>query len=183
MHKITTLFCLLLFAFSTGSRNYAQDAPKTQEAAKALQTPVHYFQLEFVVQELDSEGKPVNSRSYSCMVSTEPSETRDSVRAGSRVPIPSGGGPTSYQYMDIGIDFDLRNTHELNGKLATVIVGNVSSLASPAGLSQPSTPVVRQNRWESPVLLPLNKATVVFRSDSLDSKGSMQLVMTATPIQ
>ena len=33
------------------------------------------------------------------------------------------------------------------------------------------------------VLIPIGKATVVFTSDSLDSKGSMQVVATVTPLQ
>jgi hypothetical protein len=33
------------------------------------------------------------------------------------------------------------------------------------------------------VLIPIGKPSVVFTSDSLDNKGSMQLVVTATPLQ
>jgi len=83
----------------------------------------------------------------------------------------------------VGINIDVRNTHEVNGKLKISLVADVSSLATPAGLSQPSTPVVRNNRWQAPVVVPLNKPTVVFASDALDTKGSIQLVVTATPMQ
>jgi hypothetical protein len=41
-------------------------------------------------------------------------------------------------------------------------------------------PTIRQNRWQAVVLIPIGQPTVVFTSDALDSKGSMQLVVTAT---
>ncbi|MDE3062329.1 MAG: hypothetical protein KGJ51_04650, partial [Acidobacteriota bacterium] len=44
-------------------------------------------------------------------------------------------------------------------------------------------PIIRQNRWRAPVLVPLGKPTVVFKSDSLDSKGSLQVTVTATPLE
>ncbi len=62
------------------------------------------------------------------------------------------------------------------------LVADVSSVATTndASLHQP---VIRQNKWQASVLIPIGKATVVFTSDSLDSKGSMQVVVTATPLQ
>ena len=44
-------------------------------------------------------------------------------------------------------------------------------------------PIIRQNQWLAVVLIPIGKPTVVCASDTLDSKGSMQLVVTATPVQ
>ena len=85
--------------------------------------------------------------------------------------------------MDVGVSIDVRNAHEVNGKLAITLAADISSLAgepSPAGAT---TPVVRNNRWQSPVLLVVNKPTVVFTSDALDTKGSMRLTVTATPLQ
>jgi hypothetical protein len=152
----------------------------------APEAPAHYYHLEFVVQELGADGKPVNSRSYSSTASTGRSDLNASIRTGSRVPVATGpvsGAPNSFQYMDVGVNIDVRNTHEVNGKLAISLVADVSSLATPAGLSQPSNPVVRNNRWQATVIVPLNKPTVAFSSDSLDTRGSMQLVVTATPMQ
>jgi hypothetical protein len=37
--------------------------------------------------------------------------------------------------------------------------------------------------WDAPVLIPIGKPTVVFSSDALESKGGMQLVVTATLLQ
>ena len=181
MRKMTMLCCLLLLAFSCGNKASAQQATKASENPKAPEIPVHYYHLEFVVQELGSEGKAVNSRSYTTTTSTDRSDASVSIRTGSRVPIQIGSG--NIQYMDVGINFDVHKVHEINGKLAFDLSADLSNLATPAGVSQPSTPVVRNNRWQAPVIVPLNKATVMFTSDSLDTKGSMQIVLTATLVQ
>jgi hypothetical protein len=176
----------MFLVFSVGHKMLAQESAKAADAARAPEAPAHYYHLEFVVQELGADGKPVNSRTYSSTASTDRSDLNASIRTGSRVPVAVGtanGAPNTFQYMDVGINIDVRNTHEVNGKLAISLVADVSSLATPTGLSQPSNPVVRNNRWQAPVLVPLNKPTVVFTSDALDTKGNMQLVVTATPMQ
>jgi len=172
MRKRLMICCVLLLAVVCARMAIAQ------EGAKAPEPPAHYYHLEFVTQELGTDGKVVNSRSYSISASTEKGV---SIRTGSRVPVQNG--PASFQYMDVGVNFDVRSLREANGKLAIDLVADISSLATPAGVSQPSTPVTRNNRWQAPILIPLNKATVVFTSDSLDTKGAMQVVVTATPLQ
>jgi len=181
MRKMTTLCCLLLLAFSCGNKASAQEAAKAPETARPSEAPIHFYHLEFVVQELGSDGKAVNSRSYTTTTSTDRSDASVSIRTGSKIPVQSSS--QSFQYMDVGINFDVYRVHEINGRLAINMVADVSNLATPAGVSQPSTPVVRNNRWQAPVIVPLNKATVVFTSDSLDTKGSMQVVVTATLVQ
>lgn len=180
MRKLTMLCSFLLLAICSGAAALAQDAAKAAETPKAPDAPAHYYHLEFAVQELGTDGRPVNSRSFTTTASTEKGN-RDSIRTGSKIPIQAGADPV--QYMDIGVNIDFFNTREVNGKLALDLVADVSSLASPAGLSQPSKPVIRSNRWQAPVLVPLNRPTVVFTSDSLDTKGSMQVVLTATLVQ
>jgi len=189
MRKITIIFCLLLFALSCRITTSAQDTPAPADSAKASELPIHFFHLEFLVQELGSDGKPVNSRSYSSTACTGGRSRQDiSIRTGSRIPVPTGsssgsGSPTNYQYMDIGISIDVREAREVNGKFSATLVADISSLAREPDPGGATAPVVRNNRWQSPVLLPLNKATVVFTSDALDTKGSMQLVVTATQVQ
>ncbi len=181
MRKMTMLCCLLLLAFSFGYKTSAQEAAKATDTVKVPEAPVHYYHLEFLVQELGSDGKPVNSRSYATTTSTDRMATSVSIRTGSKVPVQNGSG--NIQYMDVGISFDAHYVHEINGKLAIDLAADLSNLATPAGVSQPSTPVIRNNRWQGPVIVPLSKPTVVFTSDSLDTKGSMQVVLTATLVQ
>jgi hypothetical protein len=43
-------------------------------------------------------------------------------------------------------------------------------------------PTVRQNVWQSDVVVPLKKPTLLFASENLDAKTQMQVEVTATPI-
>ena len=193
MRKTNLIWCLLLAAAAFGPRAFAQDTPQPTEAAKAPEPPAHYYHLEIVVQELGADGKATNGRSYTTTVSTDSHEAQSSIRVGSRIPIATGtfssagdnNKPvvnTQFQYIDVGVNIDARRTREIGRQLSIDLTADVSSVANapdPA-LHQP---VVRQNKWQAVVLIAVGKPTVVFTSDSLDSKGSMQLVVTATPLQ
>jgi hypothetical protein len=191
MRKSILTCCLLLTAAAFVPRAFSQDAAKPVETPKAADPPAHYYHLEIVVQELGADGKATNSRSYTTTVSTDSREAQSSIRVGSRVPVLTGsfstggdnkGVSTQFQYIDVGVNIDARRTREIGRQLSIDLTADVSSVASapdPA-LHQP---VVRQNKWQAVVLIAVGKPTVVFTSDSLDSKGSMQLVVTATPLQ
>jgi len=189
MRKFTTLCCLLFLTLTVGRRITAQDtastpASKTQDTAKP---PVHYFHLDFVVEELGADGKPVNSRNYSTSVSTGPKGGM-SIRTGSRIPVVTGSTESSgkesqqFQYVDVGVNFDVNDAHETGSQLAMNLTVDLSALAQPI---DPSThqPVIRQNRWQAALLIPVGKPSVAFTSDSLDNKGSTRVVVTATSLQ
>ena len=202
MRKIAICSLLLLMLPFSG-RALAQDQPKTSPEGKASETtkapepPVHYYHLEFVVQELGDDGKPVNSRTYSTTINTNRHSSPISIRTGSRVPIATGASSadaakhvdTQFQYIDVGVSFDIRDaylTEEVSDRLAFFLNADISSLASTTRMGSPNgpeEPVIRQNRWSAPVLIPIGKPTVVFTSDALDSKGGMQVVVTATRLQ
>jgi len=165
-----------------GVKVFAQEAASQSASARSSDAPLHYFHLEFVVQELGVDGKPTNSRAYTVDTNTDRSNRGVSIRTGSRVPVSTGSSSSSFQYIDLGVNIDVHNTHEVDGKIALEVTADVSSLATPASAGISSAPVIRSNRWQSPILIPLNKATVVFTSDSLDSKGNMQIQVTAKPI-
>ena len=198
MRKLTIACCLLLLIPALVVRARAQETAKAPEAVKPPEPPAHYYHLEYVIQELGSDGKPVNSRTYSTIVGTDRHQQFSAIRTGSRVPIITGPfivqrvRPTEsklefqYQYLDVGVNIDTQNVREIGHQLAIDLKAEVSSLAE----SGPSTasglvndPVIRQNMWQASVLIPVGKPTVVFSSDALDSKGAMHLVVTATPLQ
>jgi len=198
MRKISTICCLLLLTLSVGQKTIAQDAAKPKESSKAQEEakppapPVHYYHLDFVFQELDANGKPVNSRSYATIVTTDRSDSNVDLRTGSRVPIVSAENPAAsgtekpemqFQYIDIGVRINIRNAHEFDGQLALHLSAQISSLAEASGAADRTDPVIRENSWDSPVLIPVGKPTVVFSSDTLESKGRMQLVVTAALLQ
>jgi hypothetical protein len=187
----TTLFCTLLLSLLTlPAFVRAQDADKPAESAKTADAPPNYYHLVFVVQELDTAGKPVNSRTYTTSVSTDP-RFNGQIRTGSRIPIATGtyaGGDakglvnTQFQYLDVGVNIDVAHVVEAGRQIAIDLSTEISSVAD-AKDPNLRQPVIRQNRWHAPVLIPLGKPSVVFSSDLLDSKGSLQVTVTATPLQ
>lgn len=85
--------------------------------------------------------------------------------------------------MDVGVNIDRWRTQEIGRQLSINLTADVSSIATPTDPSLHDPPVIRQNKWQGTVLIPIGKPTVVFTSDSLDSKGGMQVVVTATQIE
>jgi hypothetical protein len=199
MRKITMFTCLLLLALAGGYRVFAQEAPKAPEQARAPEPAAHYYHLEFLIQELGTDGKPTNGRNYSTIVSTDRGDKYSAIRTGSRIPIitgafqgSTGGSPAEskpnfqYQYIDVGVNIDTQNVHEIGHQLAIYLKAEISSLAESShtlGSELPNDPVIRQNTWQASVVIPVGKPTVVFSSEALDNKGGMQLVVTATPLQ
>jgi hypothetical protein len=199
MRKLTIACCLLLLIPALLVRARAQETAKAPETVNPPEPPAHYYHLEYVIQELGSDGKPTNSRTYSTTVGTDRHQQFSAIRTGSRVPIITGAlhsptnGPNGesklefqYQYLDVGVNIDTQNVREVGHQLAIDLKAEVSSLAE----TGPSTasglvndPVIRQNMWQASVLIPVGKPTVVFSSDALDSKGAMHLLVTATPLQ
>jgi type II secretory pathway component GspD/PulD (secretin) len=178
--------CLIVAgSFALAHVAMAQDAPKPEGGG----APVHYYHLQFVIQELNAEGKVNNSRSYTATVSTARDETA-SVRVSSRVPVITGSYQsdeknalvnTQYQYIDLGTNIDTSHAQEVDHRLSLNVTADVSSMATID--PRLHAPVIRENKWRSVVLIPIGKATTIFTSDSLDSTGSMRMVVTVTPIE
>ena len=192
MRKIV-ISSFLLFTLAFAAHAFAQDEqPKASESAKQAEPPVHYYHLDFVVQEVGENGKPVNSRSYSCTVSTAYQE-EDQVRIGSRVPMATGSAPSGsepvnvqYQFEDVGVNFDVRAVREIGNKLAMHLGAEVTGTGAGVHLGGANgvlVPVKNHNTWRTPVFIPIGKPTVVFTSDDIGSKGGMQVVVTATLLQ
>jgi hypothetical protein len=191
MRKLALICCLTFLTMSFGQRSFAQESTPAPEPNKAPQVPAHFYHLDFVVQELGADGKPTNSRSYSATVSTDSRDHGTSIRTGSKLPIATGSSSsnsneavvnTQWQYIDVGVNIDVRNAREIGRQLSLDLIAEVTSVGSTSD-ARLHQPVIRQNKWQASVLAPIGKATVVFTSDSLDNKGSMQVVMTATPLQ
>jgi len=191
MRKLAFTLSLVLLTVFSGRTMFAQEASEAPPPAKPAEAPVHFFHLLFVVQEVGPDGKPTNSRSYTATVSTDAHDDGTSIRASSRIPFATGSfssgegnspANTQISYFDVGVNIDTHNAREIGRRLSLHITADVSTLTSSReeNLHQPT---YRQNKWQATVLIPLDKPTVVFTSDSLDNKGSMQMVVTATSLQ
>lgn len=153
------------------------------EAANTPASEPKFYHLDFVVKEVEA-GKTINARTYTMTVATGPERT--SVRSGNRLPVPTGprvpnaAVPTQFTYVDVGTNIDCWNAKEIQGQLALSVTADVSTTAEVPDIPQP---VIRQVKWNSPVVVPLRKATVIFSSDDPSSKRQMQLELTANPVK
>lgn len=188
MRKLAACFALIVlvpvFAVSTP----AQQGPKPADSAHRAEaaqpadfySPGDFYRLEFVLEELDPGGKPVNSRSFTTTADAV-GRRHSSITVGSKIPVTTGAD--EFQYIDIGTKITASDIHEDGNDLAFNLIADVSSMDAPKEVAGFSKPVLRQNVWTGDVLVPVGKPTVVFKSDSLDSKGSMQLEVTAIKMQ
>jgi hypothetical protein len=194
MHKTTIVCLLLLVTAGFGHKMIAQDQPSNQQPSAHESAPLeHFYHLDFVVEDLNPEGKVINSRSYSTTVSTG-SHGTVSIRSGTKFPIITGstsngdGKATNsqpniqFEYLDMGSSFDVHDAHEVSSQLAFDLTAAVSSVAAEVDLGL-KEPVIRADKWQATVLVPIGKQSAVFSSDSADSKGSMRVLVTATAIQ
>jgi hypothetical protein len=168
------LICLVLALTAGSSRLFAQ-----QDAGKSSNQATQFYRLLFTVQEVDSSGKITNNRVYSTSIADD--HNPEQIRTGTRVPIKTND-KGEIQYLDIGVNIDCKNAHEMDGKLALGVTAEISSLAMETGNSN-ATPVVRENHWQASVLVPLGKPSVIFSSDDLQGKGKVQMELTATRIE
>lgn len=193
MRKLVLCISLLTLVPSFAVSIRAQEKPKPVDSASRPDAakPAHFYRLDYVLEELDSAGKPVNSRSFSMIISTA-GFRRGSFTVGSKVPILTGTEApkenpnaisSQFQYIDVGVKITASDIQEDGSHLTFNLRAEVSSLATPAMLAGVSEPVLRQNIWDGDVLIPIGKPTVAFKSDSLENKGSMQLEVTATSME
>jgi hypothetical protein len=190
MRKSTVMFGLLALSLVSLTSGIAQDSAAVstaQETTKPAEAPARFYHLDIVVQQVGPDGKPTNSRSYTTTISTGHNDHNAAIRNGSRIPINTGpvqnGVATQWRYQDIGVNIDTQSAREVGSKLSLYLSAEVNYVADTKGTPEISEPALNQNKWQGQVLIPVGKATVVFSSDDLISKGAMQLVVTATLLQ
>jgi hypothetical protein len=187
MRKTIVAICMLLASLACVPASRAQN-DNPQSVAKDVQ--IHFYRLKLVVEELDEAGKITNNRSYSTDVSTKGDAPHASIRARSQVPYvgaTSADGKKTFSYYDVGANFDISRVTAVDSQFAFNISGDISSYAfmyiqQQDNGSSSQYPYIRHNQWEGSPVIPLNKPTVIFTSDAIDGKGSMQVVATVTLI-
>lgn len=179
--KKTALFLVMAAMASVPlpAQETAQPAPQ----AVSQKAPAHYYKLDLTVKETNDSGQVVNARSFVATLMT--GSPMQSVRTGTRVPVVVGatsGANTQFQYIDLGVKFDVRDVEEIGERLALKLRVEISSVGDQENIGGVKEPVIRQNSWDSAVLIPIAKPTVVFSADDLNDKGKMQVEVTATKL-
>lgn len=185
MYKPGIVCSILLLFAAAPIPTYAQQSENKQAAA-----PAHYFQLRFDIEEVGDSGKIVNTRTYVTMISAGTHES-GFIRTGNKVPVITGSVTSGnaenkqVQYLDVGVNIDAARADEIGSELAMQIKAEISSVVSGESSVVPHAddPVIRQNSWESVVLVTPGKPKVIFSSDNLDNKGRMQVELTATRVE
>jgi hypothetical protein len=168
MLKWTIALILAASAYTAKAQTVGTDAPKVAER-KA------FYQLTFVVKEVDG-GRVANTRTYYTTASTHSAPS--SIRAGEKVPYASGeGSTTTWQQIDVGVAIDCSELELVGERLSLRVTAVVDSIA---GREEKNThqPVIRNNRWVAPVVVPLSQPTVIFSSDDPFSTQKVLLQLT-----
>ncbi|WP_348267295.1 hypothetical protein P8936_16000 [Edaphobacter paludis] len=175
---IALLGCVSATAFGQETLNSAKQA--------APFVP-HYYHLAFVVKELEA-GKVINSRDYAMNIGTVEHQSMNfntrSIRNGTRVPIEIEPGKATY--IDVGVNIDCKSVMDLDGRLGMEVSADISSVSDSkmqGTVEARGMPMIQQNKWNSQVLVVLGKPTVLFSSDEVTSKRTLQLELTATEIK
>lgn len=164
------LLSLLLVSAAAITVCAAQDKPE----------PSKFYKLDFVVKDVEA-GKTLNSHDYSVIVAA-PSRRQNQIRTSTRVPFAAAPGPNAWQWNEIGTNIDCENVNEVPDGLSLFVSASVESvLDEPSNTNRPAS--IRHNAWNSAVVVPIKKPTVIFSSDDPVSKRQMQVELTATPIR
>jgi len=170
-----------LMSLRCSAQTDANTPGKNPSALPAATAVKQFYRLNFVVQEVESD-RVINSRSYSVIMSDS---GPGFIRAGEKVPFSStSGANTQWQQIDVGVNIDCRKLEITPGGVALDIKAEISSVMESHGANSPpaSLPIIRNNQWESRVILPVKQSSVLFSSDDPASKRTMQLKLTVTPI-
>jgi hypothetical protein len=172
---------------------------QTSTESTSAKTPnvSHFYHLVFVVKELEA-GRIINSRSYAMSIAkvensistpfNSNASTR-SIRTGTRIPVEYETGKVSY--VDVGVNIDCKNVVDFGSSLGMDVSADISSIQNDSAIDHSRTqtpitnnnPMIQQNKWNSQVSVVLGKPTVLFSSDEVTSKRTLELELTATEIK
>lgn len=160
-----------------------------QEKDTSSAGPQNLYHLKLIVKELES-GQVINAREYDTNLTTVQGKSiayTNAIRNGNRIPVTTGSTAASnavntmYTYIDVGVNFDIREYRVDGDKAFFVLKAEITNVDSaPHSTLQP---VIHQNSWNSNVRVVLGKPTIVFSSDDVSSKRTTQVEVTATEVK
>jgi hypothetical protein len=170
---------LLTIAFLAGTLGTPSFTQSEKGAATDNTTTTNekFYRLDFSAREVDGE-RIINNREYSTMVSN--ARTQSSIRTGAHVPISTGGG--GWQNVNVGVDIDCKGAQEIGNQFQLSVRADINSVVENNEKGS-ERPITRSNSWESDIVVPLRRPTLLFSSDDPATKRKMQLVLTVTPVR
>jgi len=185
----TVCVLMLISSVSFGQSNQSNEA-SAQPTSQTEHSEGRHYQAVFVAREVEG-GKVINSRRYETDMTLQgPGSGIGSIRTGSKVPIATGSYSgaqsvmqTQFTYVDLGVSFDFHNVRLEGDRVFLAVTAEISSVDPAASDSALHQPIIRQNKWNSGVTVQLGKPTVIFSSDDVSSKRTMQIELTVTPVR
>jgi len=179
--SFTLLMLVLGIACPLSKAQDTNNASKPSSQPAVINVPskkieANTFRFEFTINEFEN-GKKLNSRKYSLdMVDQEPGQD---LNIGTRVPVPSEDGKSSY--LDIGTRLFARLVN-YHSPLTLDVRVDLSTLANPADVAKNVPPLVRQVRISASTAVILNKTMVIGSVEDPNSDHQFQLEVTATKL-
>jgi len=177
------VLCALVLMGGVSSAQQDKKGTEGAQDAQQIRGDGQHYRVAFVVQEVEG-SKVINARKYVTDM-TVPMYENGSIRSSSRVPVITssylndGKKVDQYTYVDLGFNVDFKDARLEGDKLFLVVRADLSTAETPEG----HQPVIRQNKWDGGVTVPLGKPTVIFTSDDMDSKRTLQLELTVTLVR
>ena len=150
---------------------------------KAPDTPLTHYKLTYRFLEVDANGKITNSRADVAIIGAGGDSAPAKIRAGDKFPIAVGTGGTDVQYQDVGTEIDTFHPQIHDRQLSLQVTAALSSVPKSAPSLVPNVPIFRQTKWESSVVVTLDKPTILFISDNTSDTGKTELELTAAEIK
>jgi type II secretory pathway component GspD/PulD (secretin) len=154
-----------------------------ERVVRELDKPRSRYKITYTFTESDG-GKRMGTQHFTMLVTAG---QRMTVKEGSRVPIATGtytpGGASSvqtqFQYIDVGMNFDVTLSETAAGALLKTKVEQSSMVQS----SPPMQPVVRQLSFEGSPTLVAGKPAIVTSLDMPESTRHVDVEVVMEPVQ
>ncbi len=174
---MTKLLLIALVAGALGAPCFGQNEKNT-EANATPAAKEKFYRLDFSVRELEGE-RIVNNRDYSLILSSP--GRHSSIRAGAHVPVSTTGPVSTTRDVYVGVNIDCDRAQEVDNQFQLNVRSDISSMFE-SDEKGTGIPMVRSNTWQSDVVVPLRRPTLLFSSDDPATKRKMQLVLIVTPL-
>lgn len=141
-----------------------------------------YIKLSFTLNELDEHGKVINTRRFEGITYAHPQGHNDeaSISMRDRIALLGKDGRVS-QFTDLNSKISYSHVYVIDeNHVALSVQGSMESLLP---TDNTEFPVTRTNEWSGNVLMPISERKVIFSSDDLASKHTLQLDLLVTRVR
>ena len=141
-----------------------------------------YIKLSFTLSELDEHGKVINTRRFEGITFAHPQghNNEASISTKDQVPVLDKDGHVS-RYIPLSSKISYSHVYVIDEThVALSVQGNLDSVLP---TDKEEYPVTRTNEWSGNVLMPVGERKVLFSSDDLASKHTLQLDLLVTRVR